>query len=63
MTFLDDDRPKKPVIHVIGEDLTLLSIAEIELRIAMLHAEISRLEQAKAGKSDARQMADSFFKS
>lgn len=62
MTFLDDDRPKKPVIHVIGEDLTLLSIAELDVRIEILNAEISRLEQAKARKSSARDMADSVFK-
>ena len=32
----DDDRPKKKIVHEIGQDLALLSIRELEERIALL---------------------------
>ena len=40
----DDDRPKKKIVHEIGQDLTLLSVGELNERIALLKAEIARLE-------------------
>ena len=40
----EDDRPKKKIVHDIGQDLTLLSVAELHLRIALLKEEIARLE-------------------
>ena len=40
----DDDRPKKKVTHELGQDLTLLSVAELTERIALLRGEIARLE-------------------
>lgn len=57
-------RPKRPVPpHEIGQDLSLLSIAELEERVAALRAEIMRLETAKAHKLAAQGTARSFFKS
>jgi uncharacterized small protein (DUF1192 family) len=58
----DDDRPKKKVAHEIGQDLALLSVRELDERIALLQSEIARLEANKIGKQASRQTADQFFK-
>ena len=42
----EDDRPKKKIVHDIGQDLALLSIKELEERIALLKDEIARLHAA-----------------
>ena len=47
----DDDRPKKKIAHEIGQDLTLLSAAELTERIALLKDEIARLEADMAQKA------------
>jgi uncharacterized small protein (DUF1192 family) len=59
----DDDRPAKKVAHEIGQDLALLSVEELNDRIALLKAEIGRLEGALAGKKASRDAASKFFKS
>ena len=58
----DDDRPKKKISHEIGQDLYLLSVKELDERIALLQGEIARLEADKNGKQASRQTADQFFK-
>jgi len=58
----DDDRPKKKIVHEIGQDLALLSIKELEERIALLTDEITRLQAAIASKQGSRNVADQFFK-
>ncbi len=58
----EDDRPKKKVAHEIGQDLTLLSVRELDERVALLQSEIARLEANKAGKQASRHAADQFFK-
>jgi uncharacterized small protein (DUF1192 family) len=58
----DDDRPKKKIVHEIGQDLALLSIKELEERIALLNDEIARLQVAIASKQGSRNVADQFFK-
>ncbi len=58
----DDDRPKRKITHDIGQDLYLLSINELEERIALLNDEIARLKAAIASKQSTRGAADSFFK-
>jgi uncharacterized small protein (DUF1192 family) len=57
-----DDRPKKKISHEIGQDLSLLSVKELDERIALLQGEIARLEANKIGKQASRQTADQFFK-
>ena len=37
----EDDRPKKKIVHEIGQDLALLSVRELEERIALLNEEIA----------------------
>src|SRR5258708_11752833 len=58
----EDDRPKKKVVHEIGQDLVLLSVKELEERIAVLKSEIGRLQAAIASQHGARTVADQFFK-
>jgi uncharacterized small protein (DUF1192 family) len=60
--FDDDDRPKKKIAHEIGQDLSLLSVEEIKLRIALMQDEIKRLETDMAQKHAKRAAADQFFK-
>jgi len=59
----DEDRPAKKVAHEIGQDLALLSVEELNDRIALLKAEIGRLEGALAGKKASRDAAGKFFRS
>ncbi|MGB9065271.1 MAG: DUF1192 domain-containing protein, partial [Pseudolabrys sp.] len=40
----EDDKPKKKVVHDIGQDLNLLSVEELDARVQLLRDEISRLE-------------------
>jgi len=58
----EDDRPKKKIVHEIGQDLALLSVNELRERIAILKEEVGRLEAAIAGKQASRNVADTFFK-
>jgi uncharacterized small protein (DUF1192 family) len=63
MAMNDDDRPIKKVGHEIGQDLTLLSVEELAERIALLNAEIARLQSSMQLKRATRDAADRFFKS
>jgi uncharacterized small protein (DUF1192 family) len=58
----DEERPKKKLVHEIGQDLALLSVEELRERIALLKDEIARLEAAVAAKQASRTTADQFFK-
>jgi uncharacterized small protein (DUF1192 family) len=58
----DDDRPKKEITHEIGQDLALLSVRELEDRIALLKEEIARLQASIGSKQASRGVADTFFK-
>jgi uncharacterized small protein (DUF1192 family) len=58
----DEDRPKKKLVHEIGQDLTLLSVAELNERIALLKEEIARLEADITKKQASKSAADLFFK-
>ena len=63
MATEDDDRPRKKVTHEIGQDLSLLSVEELNERIALLTSEIERLQVAATKKRASKEAADSFFKS
>ena len=58
----DDDKPKKKIVHEIGQDLGLLSVEELAARVQLMHDEISRLEADMANKRASRSAADQFFK-
>ncbi len=58
----EDDRPKKKIAHEIGQDLALLSVAELAERVGLLKEEIARLEAEMARKRASQTAADVFFK-
>ena len=58
----DDDRPKKKVVHEVGQDLSLLSVEELSARVQLLHDEVGRIEADIAQKRAKRAAADQFFK-
>jgi len=53
----------KPPVHEIGQDLSRLSVAELDERILILKAEIERLSEARAQKEATKLAADAFFRS
>ncbi len=59
----DDDKPRKKITHELGQDLSLLSVEDIEERIAGLAAEIERLKADAAKKRASRDAANALFKS
>ena len=62
MALFDDDRPKPKRAHEIGQDLSLLSVGDLDERIGILSAEIARLEADKMTKQATRMAAESLFK-
>jgi uncharacterized small protein (DUF1192 family) len=58
----EDDKPKKKVVHEMGQDLTLLSVEELGARVQLLRDEINRLEADMTQKRASRAAADQFFK-
>ncbi len=62
MSLFDEDRPARKTVHDIGQDLSLLSVDELKLRIELLKSEIARLEVEAAAKGASRAAADSLFK-
>ncbi|TBW40444.1 DUF1192 domain-containing protein [Siculibacillus lacustris] len=62
MALIEDDRvPKKPP-HEIGQDVSLVSVGELEERIALLRGEIERLEREVAARRASRSAADAVFR-
>lgn len=57
-----DDLPKKRIAHELGQDLSLLSVAELGERIILLKEEIARLETELTRKRASQTAADAFFK-
>ncbi|TCR70261.1 DUF1192 domain-containing protein [Bosea sp. BK604] len=60
--FSDDDRPAPKPLHQLGQDLSMLSLSEIDQRIEALNAEIERLKDMRTKKDASRSAADSFFR-
>lgn len=58
----DDDRSKKKIAHELGQDLSLLSVEELSIRVQLLKDEITRLEADMARKRATRSAADQIFK-
>jgi uncharacterized small protein (DUF1192 family) len=60
---LDELLPRKPKLDlVIGQDITTLSVIELEARIAALEAEIVRSREALKARAATKNAADSIFK-
>lgn len=60
--FLEEKPPVRPAAHAVGEDLSALSVSELEERIEILDREIERLKEAIARKEASRMAASAFFK-
>ena len=61
--LFDDEAPRPATQHVLGQDLSTLSLHELSERIALLRAEIERLETARTAKEASRAQADAVFRS
>jgi len=57
-----DDLPKKKIAHELGQDLALLSVAELADRVNLLKDEIARLEAEMVKKRASSAAADAVFK-
>jgi uncharacterized small protein (DUF1192 family) len=53
-------KPKQDI--VIGEDISALSVAELERRIAVFETEIGRAREAIKARLATKSAADTFFK-
>jgi uncharacterized small protein (DUF1192 family) len=53
---------RKPVAHEVGMNIDALSVTELEERITLLEAEISRLRSAIAARGQTRSAAEAAFK-
>jgi uncharacterized small protein (DUF1192 family) len=60
--FADEQIRPKASAHEIGQDLSLLSLHELDERIELLEREIVRLKEARAAKEDSRAAASAFFR-
>lgn len=58
-----EDLPKKQAGVMLGEVLDLLSVSELEQRVAALEAEIARVKSAISAKQASKNAADAFFRS
>ena len=63
MAIDDDDKPRKKNTHEVGQDLSLLSVEDVEGRIDLLSTEIERLKADMVKKRASRDAANSVFKS
>ena len=59
---MDEDAIGKPKGHEVGMVLDAMSVEELQERIAMLEAEIARLQAAIAARNKTRNDADALFK-
>ena len=60
---LDELTPRKPKAEtVLGEDLSAMSVHELDARIAGLEAEIARTKEALRTRAATKSAADAFFK-
>ena len=59
--MMDEDNRRKPIAHEIGCDLSAISVGELQARIALLNAEITRIDNEIVRKEMGRKAADSLF--
>ena len=62
MNFDDEDVRKAVAEYQVGEDLSTLSIEELEARITAYESEIARLRQMIGEKHQVKNDADAFFR-
>jgi uncharacterized small protein (DUF1192 family) len=61
--FLEEKPLLRPAGHELGQDLSTLSVSELDERIDLLAREIERMKKARADKEATRNAASAFFKS
>ena len=62
MAIFEDEPGKKPKAHEIGQDLSLLSVADLNERIGLLREEITRLEAELQAKGATKSAAEALFR-
>ena len=62
MALIEDDKPKRKISHDIGPPVYLLSVAELDERIALLKLEIDRLEADRESKNNSKAAAEALFR-
>ena len=62
MAIFDDEPRKRPKLHEIGQDLSLLSQSELLERIGLLREEIVRLEAELQAKGTTKSAAEALFR-
>ncbi|MEX0954173.1 MAG: DUF1192 domain-containing protein [Rhizobiaceae bacterium] len=62
MAFIDEEPLKRARAHEIGQDLSLLSVEELQMRIGVLTEEIARIEQELSQKGATKAAADALFR-
>ena len=60
--FTEEPLPLPASAHELGQDLSALSVDELNERIELLEREIARLVEARAKKEASRAAADAFFR-
>jgi uncharacterized small protein (DUF1192 family) len=58
-----EDLPKKKPDILVGENLELMSVAELEHRVTVLESEIARVKAVITQKQASKNAADAFFRS
>ena len=59
---MEEEDRKRPSSHEVGMALDVLSVEELQDRIALLEGEIARIKAAIAAKDDSRRAAEAAFK-
>lgn len=59
---LEDLEPKKAKSYELGQDLSKLSVAELQALVDRLKAEIARVEQTLGTKQSSKSAAEAAFK-
>ena len=60
--FAEEQTRLVPTGLEVGQDLSMLSIDELDERITLLEREITRLKEARSSKEESRAAASAFFK-
>jgi uncharacterized small protein (DUF1192 family) len=62
LDLLADEKPRPKPRHELGQDLSTLSLHELDDRVLELQQEIERLKDARARKAASMDAASAFFK-
>lgn len=62
MATIDDEARKPAPAHVVGQDISLLSVADLTERLGLLRAEIVRLEGERERRGETKSAAEALFR-